>query len=127
MMWENTSDQEKAILDSKQARVDQIQRAIGLAEAVLRLRNQPGFQEFVKIIEDLHQASINSLDGCKTSDDLWQVKGSIRAYKNILNVMRDAENTNKTLAGQLEAAQDEIRSVVGPEGRLIPSRSIWSF
>lgn len=124
MGW-NVKDEEKELIASKQGRIDQLQRAGGLAEAVLRLRNQTGFQEFLKVIEDLHQAALNHMDGCKTTEALWELKGQVRAFKNILNVMRDTENAHRTIAGQLEVAQDELKSVVGPDGRAIPSAEIW--
>jgi tellurite resistance protein len=101
----NVKGEEKAMLAAKQGRIDQLQRASSLAEAVLRLRNQSGFQEFLKVIEDLHKAALNHMDGCRTTEALWELKGQIKALKNILNVMRDTENAHQTLAGQLRVAQ----------------------
>lgn len=125
MNFDNIADQEKAMLAAKRGRIDQLERASALAQAVLRLKNQAGFQEFLKTIEDLHQHALNSMDGCKTTEALWELKGQLKSLKNILKVMRNTENAHQTLAGQLKAAQDEIELVVGPDGRAIPSAEIW--
>ena len=125
MNFDNIAEQEKELLSAKRGRIDQLERAGALAEAVLRLRNQTGFQEFVKVIEDLHQAALNMMDGCRTTEALWELKGQIKSLKNILKVMRNTENAHKTIAGQLKAAQDEIELVVGPDGRATPSAEIW--
>lgn len=117
--------QEKQLLAAKRGRIDQLQRAQSLSEAVLRLRNQTGFQEFLKTIEDLHQHALNCMDACKTTEELWELKGQTRALKNILNVMRDTENAHQTLAGQLKVAQDEIEHVANAKGRVTPSADIW--
>jgi len=125
MNFDKIGDQEKAMLAAKRSRIDQLERATAMAEAVLRLRNQTGFQEFVKAVEDLHKHALNMLTTAETSGELWEVKGQLKALKNILNVMRDSENAHRTIAGQLKVAQDEIELVATKDGRATPSAEIW--
>lgn len=125
-LWDPMKVQERNFLRPRMARIEQLERAQALAERVMTLRNQPGYQEFLKVIEDLHEATLNELVAVAVDTASLQVlQGKVQAYKNILNVMKNTENARDTLAVQLKAAQDEVEHMVGPEGRATPSKDIW--
>lgn len=115
---------ERETLMRRRARVEQLERAVALAEKCMTLRNQPGYQDFVKIVTDLHEAAMNELISCP--GDTKVLQGKVQAFRSILNVMRNTENARDTLAGQLKAEQDSLESITGPGDRVIPSTSIWS-
>jgi bacterioferritin (cytochrome b1) len=125
-IWAPMKKQEQDFLRPRMARIDQLERAQALAERVMTLRNQPGYQEFLKVIEDLHEAALNELVGTTADTASLQVlQGKVQAFRNILSVMKNTENARDTLAVQLKAAQDEVEHMVGPEGRATPSKDIW--
>ncbi len=125
--WDPQKKQEQDYLRPRLARIDKLERAMALATRCMVLRNQPGYQDFVKCMEDLHLAAMNELVASTgDSDKIHVIQGKVQAYQNVLNVMRNTENSRDTLAVQLKAAQDEIETMVGPNGRPIPSKTIWS-
>jgi len=125
-MWDPVKKQEEDYLRPRLAQIDQLKGAVGLATRCMTLRNQPGYADFVKLVQDIHDAALSELvDSTGDSATVHVLQGKVQAFKNILHVMKNTENQRDALAVQLKAAQDEVATMVDANGRAATSKAIW--
>ena len=118
--WADIRETEKKVQSYGKRRLDELRGAETLIQRVIQLQNQPGFREFVEAVSNLRQKAVDSL--LRLTDDekgLWRIQGEVKAYDNILSVMKNAESALGNLAELIEAAENRLGSDA------TPSEPIW--
>jgi hypothetical protein len=113
--------QEKETQDHYQKQIDQLERVINLGKRSLQLRGQPGYQDFVKSLEDLSRAEEAKLIACFSGNEHMRViQGKAQAFHDILALLRDTEKSVEGLELRLEAVKNEMAVVVRGDGKVVP-------
>jgi hypothetical protein len=115
--WDIPS-RERKIRENHRQQVDALQRAIGLADRISAVKSSPGWTEFVKTLEDCHQARVGEMVAhVGSSEQLWVLQGRLRELKGILALVRNPERNRDTLAKSLQELQDAYSRDVEPRLR----------
>lgn len=101
-------EQEKKQLEGLGTEIRNLESAITLGQKVLRLKGQPGWQEFVKSLEDMRSYRRQELELSVQPDaNLRILQGRCRELGAILSLVKNTEYNLELLANQLKAKQDE--------------------
>jgi hypothetical protein len=85
------------------------ERALGLANRIMALRESSGFQDMVKAVEDLIDHNDQQMVACMASDSMLRVlQGKSQALRDILKIFGNTENTVAHLVRRQEELQNAL-------------------
>lgn len=94
-----------------EARARGLSGVINLGRRTLAMRAQPGYQDFVKAVEDLHTHALRQMVACKGTDSqLRQLQGKAQALNDVLAVLVKVEHTVETLEKELKGVQNALET-----------------
>lgn len=102
----NVKGQEEEFLKRIGSQIDQTERVINLAKKLASLAGAPGFQEYVKAIEDLKTATMDSLLVSNDPREVMDLRARAKAFQDVLGLMTSNQSALKALASKLETLQN---------------------
>lgn len=118
--WDATA-QERAVVDSIDAQINNIRGATTLAEKILALKGNAGWQEFVKAVEDCRAFRRQELELSSAGDaELRILQGRCRELGAILSLMTQTEKNTEALSARLQDLEKERALFVKEDGKVIP-------
>lgn len=112
--WEDTRDAERQLREGLDQRIAGYQDAIRLCDGVLQIRNQPGWREFVQVLQDWHQSRLRELEGAKEPNAMLRLQGRAQELAGILALVRQTEVNREALAAEVDRLQTHRRSIERP-------------
>jgi len=109
--------QEERIRKDLDTRIASAESAMLLAGRVSSIQSHPGFQSFLRAIEDLRTSRVRELVCCD-KDSFARIQGGIRELDNVLTVLKKAKESEEKLAKNLQKLQDQRSAIVGTDGRI---------
>jgi hypothetical protein len=88
-----------------------LKTAIAIADGVLALENQPGYQSLRKALDDMLEHRVNSLLTAKTDREAAQLQGACVELRSILSLVRHTKENRDRLAKELEIVENEFREL----------------
>lgn len=126
--WAPVSEAEEKIKSEAKAKVDQLQRAINLAQRISSLKNAPGFQQFEAAIEDLRKHAQDQMVTCTGDHEQLRIlQGRCQAYSSIMALMRRTETSIENLSQQLVAVESQVARSVRPDGKVVPEPQVGAL
>lgn len=105
--------QERAEDETLKQRRDQIERSMAVSRRALALRSAPGYEDFVKEVENCHRAVARDLLVAKIdNNDLRETRGRARGLQDILTLLTKADLSMTALEQQLKDLQDEEQAMM---------------
>jgi len=119
-LWNEKAGEEIA-RRSLEAQINNIGGAVKLAERILALKGNAGWQEFVKAIEDCRAYRRQELELSSGTDaELHVLQGRCRELGAILTLMTQTETNTKALTDRLQDLHKEREAFVQPDGKVRP-------
>jgi len=115
----NVEAQEKKARASYDKQAEQLERVISTGRATLTLRNQPGFESFIKNLSSLFEGAKNQLVACKETVELPRLQGRAQGLNDVLALLGNTEKTIEGLEAQLKAVQNERDAVLTKDGKVV--------
>jgi len=118
--WDERA-RERAVVGRVDAEINNLQGAIGLAEKILALKGNAGWQDFVKALEDCRAYRRQELELSNGSDaELRILQGRCRELGAIMSLLTQNEANTKTLVSRLKGLTDERALYVTEDGKVKP-------
>lgn len=113
--------QEKAAVGRIDTEINNLRSATTLAEKILSLKGNAGWQEFVKAIEDCRAHRRTELElSTGTDAELRILQGRCRELGAIVSLMTQTEKNTEVLAARLQHLEQERALYVREDGKVIP-------
>ena len=113
--------QERAVVQRIDAEINNLHGAVALAEKILVLKGNAGWQDFVKAIEDCRAYRRQELELSQGSDaDLRILQGRCRELGSIMSLLTQTEINAQTLVSRLKGLQIERETFVKTDGKVQP-------
>ncbi len=110
--------QEKAVAEHFNLQIDATERAITLAKTMTALNGSPGYDQMVNAIGELESAANTQLLNASTPEAIWRLQGRVNTFRDIRNIMTNAEHRITELDSQLARLQDERSAMLRPDGKV---------
>ena len=118
--WDEKA-QERIVVQKLDSEINNLRGAVGLAEKILALKGNAGWQEFVKAIEDYRAFRRQELELCAGTDaELRILQGRCRELGAIVSLMTQTETNTEVLATRLKGLQEERALYVKDDGKVQP-------
>lgn len=125
MNFPDIKKEEARHLRALQSQVSFCESLLQVAERVISLRDNPGFQEYQKQLRKLYAASRLELEHDDLADSaLREKRGEVRAYNKILALIEKTESSVKNIKESLSLHKQELDNLTS-RGVIAPSSSIW--
>jgi hypothetical protein len=122
--WDEKA-QERRLRERLDEEIRKLDGTLGLAKKTLALQNAPGWQEFLKAVEDCRAHRRVELELCSGSNDEVRIlQGRVRELGALLSMMKNLTSTSEHLEGRLRELQGERQARVRPDGRVIPQGAV---
>lgn len=106
-LWDVRDREAKEEAELRRAK-ERLEREINLGRRASTLQHQPGYQDFVKAVEGVHQAVITKMVGCNGDDSLMRVlQGKAQALGDVLTLLTKSDRQVAALEIQLKTLQNE--------------------
>ncbi len=117
----NQKEQERQVIKRLDTEIGNMQGAIALAERMTALKRAPGWESFVKAIEDCRTYRRQELElAIGTDAEVRILQGRCRELGAILSLMNQTEKNTQVLASRLESLQAEKAAYVREDGKVQP-------
>lgn len=118
--WDEKA-QERIIVQKIDAEINNLRGAVGLAEKILALKGNAGWQEFVKAVEDCRVYRRQELELSSGTDaELRILQGRCRELGAIVSLMTQTETNTAVLATRLKGLEGERALFVKDDGKVKP-------
>lgn len=118
--WDEKA-QERAVVNRLDAEINNLRSATTLAEKILALKGNAGWQEFVKAIEGCRAHRRVELELSSGSDaELRILQGRCRELGAILSLMTQTEQNTEVLSVRLHGLEEERALYVKEDGKVKP-------
>jgi len=118
--WDEKA-QERLAIKQMDARINNLRGAIGLAEKILALKGNAGWQQFVKALEDCRAYRRQELELSEGTDaELRILQGRCRELGAVMSLLTQTETNTKTLVDRLQSLELERKVFVNEDGKVRP-------
>lgn len=116
-------EQEKRVREALDNKIQSLKGAIQLADRIIAVQGQPGWEEFAKALEDCRVFRRQELElSSGTDGELRILQGRCRELGAMMALVRHTEKNRDALAQQLKSLQDERAAIVRPDGKINPQQ-----
>lgn len=113
--------QERAVVTRLDTEIANLNSATALAEKILALKGNAGWQEFVKAIEDCRAHRRVELElSTGTDAELRILQGRCRELGAIVSLMTQTEKNTEALVARRKALEEERALFVRDDGKVVP-------
>lgn len=116
----NAPAHEKAIKHQIDVDSLNLRSAMALAEKMMALKASPGWEPFVKTIEDCRSYRQQELVMATTDTEMRILQGRCKELSAIISLMKHTEQNMKVLADRLEGIQEQREALIRPDGKVKP-------
>lgn len=103
----NVREQEREALSKLDHQIDSVAAALELAKRASAIKDAPGFQDFVKALDDCIATATNRLISEKMDDaSLRELRGTVVGFQRVRALLHNSGSPS-TLAQHLERLQNE--------------------
>lgn len=117
----NQKAQEEEVIRKLDTEIGNLQSALELADKVRMVQHSPGWDHFVKAVEDCRAYRRQEMELCSGSDmEVRILQGRVRELGAILGLMNKNQSNTKALTSRLETLKIERQTYVREDGKVQP-------